>query len=118
MLLLGVIVVFFFFHFGAGVMAEGTGFLLGNLVGNFSLQAQRDMATDPSRATNNVIGAGRRPVSSMSPTLLLRDGKVRMVTGSPGGNTIPGTVMQSIVDVVDFGMNIAEATSQPRIHQD
>ncbi|UNK56168.1 gamma-glutamyltransferase [Pseudoxanthomonas daejeonensis] len=104
--------------FGAGVMAEGTGFLLGNLVGNFSLQAQRDMATDPSRATNNVIGAGRRPVSSMSPTLLLRDGKVRMVTGSPGGNTIPGTVMQSIVDVVDFGMNIAEATSQPRIHQD
>lgn len=104
--------------FGAGVMAEGTGFLLGNLVGNFSLQAQHDMAADPARATNNVIGAGRRPVSSMSPTLLLRDGKVRMVTGSPGGNTIPGTVMQSIVDVVDFDMNIAEATHQPRLHQD
>lgn len=104
--------------FGAGVMAEGTGFLLGNLVGNFSLQAQRDMASDPSRATNNVIGPGRRPVSSMSPTLLLHDGKIRMATGSPGGNTIPGTVMQSIVDVVDFGMNIAEATSQPRFHQD
>lgn len=104
--------------FGAGVMAEGTGFLLGNLIGNFSLQAQRDMATDPARTTSNVVGAGRRPVSSMSPTLLLRDGKVRMVTGSPGGNTIPGTVMQTIVDVVDFGMNIAEATSQPRIHQD
>ncbi|WP_024868572.1 gamma-glutamyltransferase [Pseudoxanthomonas suwonensis] len=104
--------------FGAGVVAEGTGFLLGNLIGNFSLQAQRDMASDPARTTSNVIGAGRRPVSSMSPTLLMRDGKVRMVTGSPGGNTIPGTVMQSIVDVVDFGLNIAEATSQPRIHQD
>lgn len=104
--------------FGAGVMAEGTGFLLGNLVGNFSLLAQRDMATNPSRATNNVIGPGRRPVSSMSPTFVLRGGKVRMVTGSPGGNTIPGTVMQSIVDVVDFDLNIAEATIQPRIHQE
>lgn len=104
--------------FGAGVVGEGTGFLLGNLIGNFSLQAQHDMATNPARTTNNVIGAGRRPVSSMSPTLVLRDGKIRLVTGSPGGNTIPGTVMQSIVDVVDFGLNIAEATALPRVHQD
>ncbi len=105
--------------FGAGVMAEGTGFLLGNLIGNFSLRAQLAAAGKPGQpAVANALQPGRRPVSSMSPTLLLRDGKVWMVTGSPGGNTIPGTVMQTIVDVVDFGMNIAEAGHQPRIHQD
>lgn len=104
--------------FGAGVMAEGTGFLLGNLIGNFSLRAQHASKSDPARRTNNELSAGRRPVSSMSPTLVFRDGRIWMATGSPGGNTIPGTVMQTIVDVVDFGMNIAEATSRPRIHQD
>jgi len=54
----------------------------------------------------------------MSPTMVLRDGELLMVTGTPGGNTIPGTVMQTIVGVVDFGMNIAEAANMPRIHQD
>ncbi len=104
--------------FGAGVMAEGTGFLLGNLIGNFSLRAQLAARKEPGRAVANALQPGRRPVSSMSPTLVLRDGKAWLVTGSPGGNTIPGTVMQTIVDVVDFGMNIAEAAHRPRIHQD
>ncbi|MCL7715095.1 gamma-glutamyltransferase [Stenotrophomonas mori] len=104
--------------FGAGVMAEGTGFLLGNLIGNFSLRAQLAASATPGGTVANALQPGRRPVSSMSPTLVLRDGRAWLVTGSPGGNTIPGTVMQTIVDVVDFGMNIAEATHQPRIHQD
>lgn len=103
--------------FGSGVMMEGTGFLLGNLIGNFSLQAQIDAARAGREAPANALRAGARPVSSMSPTMLLRDGKPWLVTGSPGGNTIPGTVVQMIVNVVDFGMNIAEATSFPRIHQ-
>nr|WP_295374677.1 gamma-glutamyltransferase [Pseudoxanthomonas sp.] len=103
--------------FGSGMMMEGTGFLLGNLIGNFSLQAQLDAAHAGSKPPANALRAGARPVSSMSPTILLRDGKPWLVTGSPGGNTIPGTVVQMIVDVVDFGMNIAEATSFPRIHQ-
>jgi len=125
--------------FGAGVMVEGTGFLLGNLIGNFSIAAQARARKHANRADSgkdaddaaqhtvantiakpvaNQLASGRRPVSSMSPTMVLRDGELLMVTGTPGGNTIPGTVMQTIVGVVDFGMNIAEATNMPRIHQD
>ena len=103
--------------FGSGVMVEGTGFLLGNLIGNFSLQAQLEAARDGREPPANALRPGSRPVSSMSPTMLLRDGKPWLVTGSPGGNTIPGTIVQMIVNVVDFGMNIAEATAFPRIHQ-
>jgi gamma-glutamyltranspeptidase/glutathione hydrolase len=103
--------------FGSGVMIEGTGFLLGNLIGNFSLQSQLDAARDGREPPANALAPGRRPVSSMAPTMLLRDGKPWLVTGSPGGNTIPGTVVQMIVNIVDFGMNIAEATAFPRVHQ-
>lgn len=104
--------------FGSGVMVEGTGFLLGNLIGNFSIKAQAAAVRKHKPAPTNALAPGRRPVSSMSPTLLFRGGKLWMVTGSPGGNTIPGTVMQMIVDVVDFDMNIAEATHMSRIHQE
>ena len=104
--------------FGSGVMVEGTGFLLGNLIGNFPIRTQARAGRDAKKTMANLLGPGRRPVSSMSPTMLFRDGELWMVTGSPGGNTIPGTVMQMIVDVVDFDMNIAEATRMPRIHQE
>ncbi|MGJ4728335.1 gamma-glutamyltransferase [Luteimonas sp. SDU101] len=103
--------------FGSGVMIEGTGFLLGNLIGNFSLQAQLEATRQGRPPPANALRPGSRPVSSMAPTMLLRDGRPWLVTGSPGGNTIPGTVVQMIVNVVDFGMNVAEATSFPRIHQ-
>ena len=103
--------------FGSGVMIDGTGFLLGNLIGNFSLQAQLDARRARRPVPANALRPGSRPVSSMAPTMLLRDGKPWLVTGSPGGNTIPGTVVQMIVNVADFGMNIAEATATPRIHQ-
>lgn len=105
-------------EFGSGVMIDGTGFLLDNLIGNFSIAAQAKAKRDGRPAPPNALGPGRRPVSSMSPTILLRDGKPWVVTGSPGGNTIPGTVLQMIVNLVDFDMNIAEATHAPRIHQD
>jgi gamma-glutamyltranspeptidase / glutathione hydrolase len=104
--------------FGSGIMVDGTGFLLGNLIGNFPIAAQAKAGKDAKKTLANLLGPGRRPVSSMSPTMLFKGGKLWMVTGSPGGNTIPGTVMQTIVDVVDFDMNIAEATSAPRIHQE
>ena len=103
--------------FGSGVMIAGTGFLLGNLIGNFSLQAQLEAAREGREPPANALRPGSRPVSSMSPTMLLREGRPWLVTGSPGGNTIPGTIVQLIVNVVDFGMNIAEATAFPRIHQ-
>ena len=103
--------------FGSGVMIDGTGFLLGNLIGNFSLERQLAAARKGQEVPPNAMLPGRRPVSSMSPTIVFRDGKPWLVTGSPGGNTIPGTVVQTIVDVVDFDMNVAEAASAPRIHQ-
>lgn len=103
--------------FGSGVMVEGTGFLLGNLIGNFSLRAQLEARREGRTAPPNALQPGRRPVSSMAPTMLVRDGKPWLVTGSPGGNTIPGTIAQTIIDVVDFGMNVAEATMAPRVHQ-
>lgn len=103
--------------FGSGVMIDGTGFLLGNLIGNFSLQAQLDARREKRPVPANALRAGSRPVSSMAPTMLLRGGAPWLVTGSPGGNTIPGTVVQMIVNVADFGMNVAEATAAPRIHQ-
>jgi gamma-glutamyltranspeptidase/glutathione hydrolase len=103
--------------FGSGVMIEGTGFLLGNLIGNFSLRAQLDARSAGRPAPPNAMQPGRRPVSSMAPTMLVRDGRPWLVTGSPGGNTIPGTVVQTIISVVDFGMNLAEATMAPRVHQ-
>lgn len=104
--------------FGSGIMVDGTGFLLGNLVGNFSMRAQLKAREAGKPEPPNALYPGRRPVSSMAPTFLFKGDQLRMVTGSPGGNTIPGTVMQSIVDVVDFDLNIAEATSLPRIHQE
>ena len=104
--------------FGSGVMIEGTGFLLGNLIGNFSLAAQATGRAQGRTQTANELEPHRRPVSSMAPTIVLRDGKPWLVTGSPGGNTIPGTVVQMIVGVVDFGQGLAEATSAPRVHQE
>ncbi len=104
--------------FGSGVMIEGTGFLLGNLIGNFSIAAQTEGRAQGNPLTANQLEPGRRPVSSMAPTMLLRDGKPWLVTGSPGGNTIPGTIVQIIVGVVDFGQGVAEATSAPRVHQE
>jgi gamma-glutamyltranspeptidase/glutathione hydrolase len=64
----------------------------------------------------NSIEPGKRPLSSMSPTIVLKDGKVFMVVGSPGGSRIITTTMQVIMNVIDHGMNISEAVEQPRIH--
>lgn len=103
--------------FGSGVMMPGTGFFLGNMIGNFSLTQQQASATGSEPLTANVLGPGRRPVSSMSPTIVLREGNPLLITGSPGGSTIPSTVAQMIVNVFDFGMSVAEATYAPRIYQ-
>ena len=66
--------------------------------------------------TNNAIAPGKRPLSSMSPTIVTRDGKLFMTAGAPGGSRIPTTVMQVILNVLDFGMNIQDAVDAPRIH--
>jgi gamma-glutamyltranspeptidase/glutathione hydrolase len=64
----------------------------------------------------NTIGPGKRPVSSMAPTIILRDGKLFMTVGAPGGSRISTAVLQVIVNVLDFGMNVQDAVDAPRIH--
>ncbi|VDZ76199.1 gamma-glutamyltranspeptidase [Salmonella bongori] len=64
----------------------------------------------------NAIGPGKRPLSSMSPTIVVKEGKTWLVTGSPGGSRIITTVLQMVVNSIDFGMNVAEATNAPRFH--
>jgi gamma-glutamyltranspeptidase/glutathione hydrolase len=64
----------------------------------------------------NMIQPGKRPLSSMTPTIVIKNGKVLIVTGSPGGSTIPTTVLQVLINIIDYDMNINEAVNAPRIH--
>ena len=102
--------------FGSGVVVEGTGVLLDNQIRNFSLRVDVPGATF-SNSRMNAIAPGKRMLSSMTPTIVFRDGKPYMAVGSPGGSTIINTVLQIILNVVDHDMNIAEATYAPRFHQ-
>lgn len=100
--------------YGSGAVIDGAGFLLNDQMKNFNL-LQRE-GGGPLRA--NGLEPHKRMVSSMSPAIVFRDGKPWLVTGTPGGATIPNTVFQMIVNMVDHDMNIAQATNTPRIHQD
>ena len=100
--------------FGSGAVIDEAGFLLNDQMKNFS----RRMGEDGRPLTANGMEPGKRMISTMAPTLIFQDGKPWLVTGTPGGSTIPNTLFQLIVNVIDHGMNIAEATQTPRIHQD
>ncbi|MEM6574662.1 MAG: gamma-glutamyltransferase [Pseudomonadota bacterium] len=102
--------------FGAGLTVQGTGILLNNQIHTFSVRADVSGATGFIASRANRIEDGKRPVSSQSPTIVLKDGKPFLVVGSPGGSRIITAVVQTIVNVIDFDMNIAEATNQRRIH--
>jgi gamma-glutamyltranspeptidase / glutathione hydrolase len=102
--------------YGVKIVVPGAGFLLNNEMGDFNAgpgvtDEQGLIGTDP-----NLAAPGKRMLSSMSPAILARDGKLFMVTGSPGGRTIINTVLETILDVVDFGMNAQEAVDAPRFH--
>jgi gamma-glutamyltranspeptidase/glutathione hydrolase len=102
--------------YGSGAVIEGAGFLLNDQMKNFSMEAGREGETlDTSPA--NALAPGKRMMSTMAPTIVLRDGKPWLVTGTPGGSTILNTILQIIVNTIDHGMNVAEATHAPRIHQ-
>ncbi len=103
-------------NFGSGVMLDGTGFMLGNLMGNFGIAQEGKEREDGILRTANKLRGGHRPISSMSPTMLFKQGRLWALTGSPGGNTIPSTVSQMIINLVDFNLPIAEATHAPRIY--
>jgi len=104
------------FSFGTSLVAEGTGILLNNEMDDFSSKPGTPNAFGLLGGEANAIEAGKRPLSSMTPTMVTKDGKPFLITGSPGGATIITAVLQTIVNVVDHEMNIAEASSVPRIH--
>jgi gamma-glutamyltranspeptidase/glutathione hydrolase len=104
------------FSYGLGLVAEGTGIILNNELDDFSARPGAPNAFGLVGGAANAPAPGKRPLSSMSPTIVLKDGKVELVTGSPGGPRIITTVLGILLDVIDFGMNIAEATDAPRIH--
>lgn len=103
-------------YFGSGWMVEGTGILLNNEMDDFSVKAGVPNAFGLVGHTANQIEPGKRPLSSMTPTLVFRDGQPWFATGTPGGARIISTVLQHIVNVVDFNMNIAQAAAAPRMH--
>ncbi|MEX0325098.1 MAG: gamma-glutamyltransferase [Puniceicoccaceae bacterium] len=104
------------FSFGSGIMAWGTGVLLNNEMDDFSAKAGVPNAYGLIGGEFNAVEPGKRPLSSMTPTIVLKDGHVRLVTGSPGGSRIINTALQIILNVLAFDLTIAEATSVPRFH--
>ncbi|AMN68814.1 gamma-glutamyltransferase [Psychrobacter sp. P11G5] len=104
------------FSYGTGLVAEGTGILLNNEMDDFSAKPGVPNGYGLLGGEANAVEANKRPLSSMSPTLVFKDNKPFIVTGSPGGSRIITTVTQIISNVIDHDMNIAEATHAPRIH--
>lgn len=104
------------FSYGIGLVAEGTGVLLNNEMDDFSAKTGARNAYGLVGGEANAVAPGARPLSSMTPTFVFRDGKLFLVTGSPGGSRIITTVLQVIVNVLDFRMNLAQAVAAPRIH--
>ncbi|MCC2671446.1 MAG: gamma-glutamyltransferase 1, Threonine peptidase family, partial [Armatimonadetes bacterium] len=102
--------------YGSGVTVKGAGFLLNNEMDDFTSKPGVPNAFGLIQGEANSIAPGKRPLSSMTPSLVLKDGKLVLVVGSPGGPTIINTVLQVIVNVVDHGMNVRQAVTEPRIH--
>jgi gamma-glutamyltranspeptidase/glutathione hydrolase len=104
------------FSYGVGLVAEGTGVLLNNELDDFTAAPGASNAYGLVGFEANLPGPGKRPLSSMSPTIVLKDGKPVLVTGSPGGSRIISTVLQVIVNVIDYHMDVAAAVAAPRLH--
>ena len=102
--------------FGSRVTAQGLGFLMNNEMDDFSSKPGVPNLYGLIQGPANAIGPGKRPLSSMTPTIVVRDGKAVLVLGSPGGSRIPTTVANVLLGVVDYGMNIQEAVNAPRFH--
>ena len=103
--------------FGAQVTAAGTGVLLNDEMDDFTSKVGVPNMFGLVQGQANAIAPGKRPLSSMTPTIVLRDGKLLMVVGTPGGSRIPTTVFHTLINVIDYGMNIQEAADAPRFHE-
>ena len=104
------------FPYGVGLVAEGTGVLLNNELDDFTAAPGASNAFGLVGFEANLPGPGKRPLSSMSPTIVLKDGKPVLVTGTPGGSRIISAVLQVVVDVLDYKMDVAAAVAAPRVH--
>ena len=104
------------FGYGSAIVAEGAGYLLNNELGDFNaVPGLTDIRGNIGTAPN-LVAAEKRPLSSMTPTIVALNGRPLFATGSPGGKTIINTVMQTILNIIDHGFNIAESIEAPRIH--
>ena len=104
------------FSYGLGLVADGTGVLLNNELDDFTAKPGAANAYGLVGFAANLPGPGKRPLSSMTPTIVLKDGKPFLITGSPGGSRIITAVLQVIVNAIDFGMPIDKAVEAPRLH--
>ncbi len=102
--------------FGSKVTATGLGFLLNNEMDDFAAKPGEPNMYGLVQGEANAIQPGKRPLSSMTPTLVMRDGKPYLAAGSPGGPTIISTVLEVVLNVLDFGMNVQDAVNWPRFH--
>jgi len=102
--------------FGSRVTAEGLGFLLNDEMDDFAAKQGVPNAYGLIQGPANAIGPGKRPLSAMTPTMVLKDGKLFLVLGSPGGPTIITTVANVLMGVIDYGLDIQEAVNAPRFH--
>jgi gamma-glutamyltranspeptidase/glutathione hydrolase len=102
--------------YGSGATVKGAGFLLNNEMDDFTSKVGVPNDYGLIQGNSNSIEAGKRPLSSMTPTIVLKDGKLFLVVGSPGGPTIINTVLQVILNVIDHNMNIQQAIDAPRFH--
>jgi gamma-glutamyltranspeptidase/glutathione hydrolase len=104
------------FSFGSGIVVPGTGMLLNNEMDDFAAKPGSPNGYGLVQGEANAVSAGSRPLSSMTPTLVFRDGKPWIATGSPGGSRIITAVTQTLLNVMAFDMTLGMATSAPRIH--
>jgi len=102
--------------FGANVVAPGTGFFLNDEMDDFTVKAGVPNLYGLVQGEANSIAPGKRPLSSMAPTLVEKDGQLVFVLGSPGGSRIITTVLETIMNIVDYGMGAQEAVDAPRLH--
>ncbi len=102
--------------YGTKIVAAGAGFLYNNEMGDFNALPGHTDSTGLIGTKANLIQPGKRMLSSMTPTIVVKDGKPILVTGSPGGRTIINTVLQTILNVIDFNMNVYDAINAPRFH--
>jgi gamma-glutamyltranspeptidase / glutathione hydrolase len=102
--------------FGSHVVVGGAGFLLNNEMGDFNKKPGETNERGDIGTPANVIAPGKRMLSSMSPSIVTKNGKLFMVVGSPGGRTIINTVMEIVLNAIDFGMDVRQSVATPRFH--